>query len=233
MKIVTDKEQGSSYGIAVKKGENAELLEMLNAGLANLYKHIENMKAFGFPVVVAINRFITDTPAELARVKEACAEIGATAVPCDIWAQGGAGGKELAETVKAVMDKTEPTTPVFTYDDADPIAVKIEKITTKIYGAKDVVFTPAAKKQLATLQDSKYATLPICVAKTQYSLSDDAKKLGRPEGFTLTVRELQLRAGAGFIVAVSGDIMLMPGLPRVPNTVGMKIDSDGTITGLS
>jgi len=131
-----------------------------------------------------------------------------------------------------VMDATPATTPNFTYDDADPIDVKITKIATKIYGAKDVVFTPAAKKQLATLQDSKYATLPICVAKTQYSLSDDAKKLGRPEGFTLTVRELQLRAGAGFIVAVSGDIMLMPGLPRVPNAVGMKITNDGTITGL-
>ncbi|MBD5131809.1 MAG: formate--tetrahydrofolate ligase [Clostridiales bacterium] len=212
---------------ALKYGGGGDLV----GGMGNLIKHIENLtKVFGQNVVVAINRFTDDTAEEIDTVKKAVAAAGAVAVLCECWAKGGTGSTELAEAVvKAASGKAKLT---FTYDDNDTIVEKVQKVATKIYGAANVVWTAKAKKNLEKMLPLGVDKLPVCIAKTQYSLSDDAKKLGRPEGFTITVRDVQYRAGAGFVVAVAGDILLMPGLPRVPNAVGMKIDNDGKISGL-
>ncbi len=202
----------------------------LEAGLGNLLKHIENISGvFGQNVVVAINRFTDDTDAEIALVEKACAEKNAKAVLCECWAKGGAGATELANAVVDAAKAKKPTLN-FCYDDGDDIPTKVEKVATRIYGAKSVVWTAKAKKSLAKMGDAVKG-LPVCIAKTQYSLSDDPKKLGRPENFDITVRDVQYRAGAGFVVAIAGDMLLMPGLPKVPNAVGMKIEN-GKISGL-
>lgn len=209
-----------------------EDLDALKRGLPNLLKHIDNItNQFKLPCVVAINRFFTDTDAEIELVKEACAQKDVKAVVAEVFAQGGAGGVGLAQEVVKLCD-IENKGVNFTYSLEDSIEEKINKIAKNIYGADGVEFSPTAKKQLKKLTEDGLGSLPVCVAKTQYSLSDNPNLLGAPEGFKVTVRELQLRAGAGFIVAVAGDIMLMPGLSKIPNAEKMTIDSQGNITGL-
>ncbi len=212
---------------ALKYGGNGDLA----VGVGNLVKHIENLtKVFSQNVVVAINKFTDDTDGDIAFVKKAASKAGAEAVLCECWAKGGAGAVDLANAVvKAANGKPKLT---LTYDNGDTIVEKTEKVATKIYGADKVVWTAKAKKNLEKMLPLGVDALPVCIAKTQYSLSDDAKKLGRPQGFDITVRDVQYRAGAGFVVIVAGDIMLMPGLPKKPNAVGMKIDDNGKISGL-
>ena len=202
----------------------------LEKGLANLTKHIESIHAFGLPVVVAVNAFPTDTPEELAFVEEKCTALGAEVALSEVWAKGGEGGLALAEKVAAAAEK--PSDFHFIYDTAQSIPEKITAITRTVYGGEGVDFTPAAQKQLAEIEALGLDKMPVCMAKTQYSLSDDAAKLGRPEGFRITVRELRVSAGAGFIVALTGNILTMPGLPKHPAAENMDIDEDGKITGL-
>lgn len=202
----------------------------LEKGFANLEKHIESIHSFGLPVVVAINRFPTDTDAELSYVCKHCEEIGAKTALSEVWGKGGAGGIELAEKVEEAMK--EPKDFHFIYDVNESIPEKLEKIAHTIYGADGVDFTPAAKKQLDEAESLGFDRMPVCVAKTQYSLSDDATKLGRPKGFRITVRELRISAGAGFIVALTGNVLTMPGLPKHPAAENMDIDENGKITGL-
>ncbi len=210
----------------------AENVEALKKGAVNLEAHIDNLRKFGLPVVVAINRFGTDTDAELEYIREICRVKGADFALSEVFAKGGEGGLELAEKVIEACEKPKNFT--FMYEDELSIKEKIEAVATKIYGADSVKFDAAAAKALAEIEalDPAYAKLPICVAKTQYSLSDDAAKLGRPAGFTLTVREVKLSAGAGFVVVLTGAIMTMPGLPKKPAAYSIDIDDDGTITGL-
>ncbi len=221
------------YNGGVAKPELAnENLEALRKGSVNLEAHIDNLRKFGLPVVVAINRFGTDTEAELDYIREVCREKGADFALSEVFAKGGEGGIELAEKVIAACEK--PKNFQFMYDDDMSIKEKVEAIATKIYGAEGVKFDAAAAKALAEIEalDPAYARLPVCMAKTQYSLSDDAAKLGRPSGFTLTVREVKLSAGAGFIVVLTGAIMTMPGLPKKPAAYSIDIDDEGNITGL-
>lgn len=205
-------------------------MEALEKGLANLTKHIENIHKFGLPAVVAINAFPTDTKEELDFVEAKCKALGADVALSEVWAKGGAGGIELAEKVEAAMQKTNNFH--FMYDVNQSIPEKITTIAKEIYGADGVNFTKAAQKQLKEIEDLGYDKMPICMAKTQYSFSDDATKLGRPTGFTITVRELRLSAGAGFIVALTGNVLTMPGLPKHPAAENMDIDNNGKITGL-
>ena len=202
----------------------------LEKGMANLLKHIENIHAFGLPAVVAINAFPTDTKEELEFVREKCEELGASVALSEVWAKGGEGGIELAKKVEEAMKK--PQNFHYTYDVDETIDEKLTKIAKTIYGADGVDFTDAAKKQKKEIEDLGLDKMPICVAKTQYSLSDDASKLGRPTGFRITVRELKVSAGAGFIVALTGNILTMPGLPKHPAAENMDITEDGKITGL-
>ena len=202
----------------------------LEKGLANLTKHIESSHACGLPVVVAVNAFPTDTPEELAFVEEKCTALGAEVALSEVWAKGGEGGLALAEKVAAAAEK--PSDFHFIYDTAQSIPEKITAITRTVYGGEGVDFTPAAQKQLAEIEVLGLDKMPVCMAKTQYSLSDDAAKLGRPEGFRITVRELRVSAGAGFIVALTGNILTMPGLPKHPAAENMDIDESGKITGL-
>ena len=221
------------YNGGVPKAElAAENLEALKRGAVNLEAHIDNLRKFGLPVVVAINRFGTDTDAELEYIRTVCREKGADFALSEVFAKGGEGGLELAEKVIAACEKEKNFT--FMYEDDLSIKEKIEAVATKIYGADGVKFDAAAAKALAEIEalDPSYARLPVCMAKTQYSLSDDAAKLGRPTGFTLTVREVKLSAGAGFIVVLTGAIMTMPGLPKKPAAYSIDIDDDGNITGL-
>ena len=205
-------------------------MEALEKGLANLTKHIENIHKFGLPAVVAINAFPTDTKEELDFVEAKCKALGADVALSEVWAKGGAGGIELAEKVEAAMQKNNNF--LFMYDVNQSIPEKITTIAKEIYGADGVNFTKAAQKQLKEIEDLGYDKMPICMAKTQYSFSDDATKLGRPTGFTITVRELRLSAGAGFIVALTGNVLTMPGLPKHPAAENMDIDNNGKITGL-
>ena len=209
-----------------------ENLEALAKGGVNLEAHIDNLRKYGLPVVVAINRFGTDTDAELDYVRSICEKNGADFALSDVFARGGEGGIELAEKVIAACEKEKSFT--FMYDDEMSIKEKISALASKIYGASDVKYDAAALKSLASIEaiDTKYSTFPICVAKTQYSLSDDATLLGRPSGFTMTVREIKLSAGAEFIVVLTGAIMTMPGLPKKPAAVSIDVDNDGNITGL-
>ena len=202
----------------------------LEKGLANLTKHIESIHAFGLPVVVAVNAFPPATPEELAFVEEKCTALGAEVALSEVWAKGGEGGLALAEKVAAAAEK--PSDFHFIYDTAQSIPEKITAITRTIYGGEGVDFTPAAQKQLAEIEALGLDKMPVCMAKTQYSLSDDAAKLGRPEGFRITVRELRVSAGAGFIVALTGNILTMPGLPKHPAAENMDIDGSGKITDL-
>ena len=202
----------------------------LEKGLANLTKHIENVHKFGLPAVVAINAFPTDTKEELDFVEEKCNALGASVALSQVWAKGGEGGVELAEKVLEAMK--QPADFHYMYEVEQSIPEKIEAIAKAIYGAAGVDFTAPAKKQLAEIEALGLDKMPICMAKTQYSLSDDATKLGRPEGFRITVKELRISAGAGFIVALTGNILTMPGLPKKPAAENMDIDVNGKITGL-
>ena len=205
-------------------------MEALEKGIANLTKHIENIHKFGLPTVVAINAFPTDTKEELDFVEKKCNELGAEVALSEVWAKGGEGGLALAEKVEEAMNKKSDLK--FIYDVNESIPAKIEAIAKEIYGADGVDFTAPAKKQLAEIEALGMDKMPVCMAKTQYSLSDDATKLGRPEGFRITVRELRISAGAGFIVALTGNILTMPGLPKKPAAENMDITPDGKITGL-
>ncbi len=205
-------------------------MEALEKGIANLTKHIENIHKFGLPTVVAINAFPTDTKEELDFVEAKCNELGAEVALSEVWAKGGEGGLALAAKVEEAMNKKSDFK--FIYDVNESIPAKIEAIAKEIYGADGVDFTAPAKKQLAEIEALGLDKMPVCMAKTQYSLSDDAAKLGRPEGFRITVRELRISAGAGFIVALTGNILTMPGLPKKPAAENMDITADGKITGL-
>ena len=215
----------------VPKGELAgENMAALEKGLANLTKHIENIQQFGLPAVVAINAFPTDTAKELQFVEEKCSSLGAEVALSEVWAKGSLGGQVLAEKVLAACEK--PNNFSFAYDETAPIKDKIKAIATKIYGADDVNYTPAAEKTIEELTALGFDKTPVCMAKTQYSLSDDMSKMGRPSGFKITVREVRVAAGAGFLVAITGEIMTMPGLPKEPSAVRMDIDNNGKIIGL-
>lgn len=205
-------------------------LKALEAGIPNLEKHVENMLSYGLPVVVALNAFPTDTDEELKFIQEKLAKIGVPVVQSDIWAKGGAGGVEMANAVVEACAK--PNNFHYLYDEKMSPEEKITTIATKIYGAKDVVFTDKAKKDLKLIHDLGKDDLLICMAKTQASLSDDAAKIGRPEGFTLTVREVRLSAGAGFIIPITGAIMTMPGLPKRPAACNIDVDNKGRVSGL-
>lgn len=208
-----------------------ENLEALSKGLENLDKHIENMKKFNLPVVVAMNRFLTDTEAEFDLIRNRCKEQGVPVALCDVWARGGEGGIDLAKlVVEAVENNKEEYKPLYSLD-LTP-AQKIETIVKEIYGGDGAVFSAAAKKTLAVIEKNGYNNLPICVSKTQKSLSDNANLLGRPIGFTVTINEVKIAAGAGFIIAMAGDIIDMPGLPKVPAAEMIDIDEFGKITGL-
>ena len=208
-----------------------ENLEALEKGVVNLKTHIENLHKFGVPVVVAINRFNTDTDAELALVEKVCTELGAEFSLAEIFAKGGEGGTDLAQKVCAVIEKGEADYKPL-YDTALPVKEKIEKIAKEIYRANGVIYTAQAEKALREIEALGKTDLPICVAKTQYSLSDDPKKLGKPENFEITVRDMKLSSGAGFIVVYTGDIMTMPGLPKKPAAFSIDVDNEGNISGL-
>ncbi|MBO7700404.1 MAG: formate--tetrahydrofolate ligase [Eubacteriaceae bacterium] len=206
-------------------------LEALEKGLPNLLKHVENIKnVFGIPAVVALNKFVTDTPEEIALVEKKCAELGVNVKLSEVWEFGGKGGIELAKEVVKLCD--EPSELHYAYELDQPIEEKIECIAKKVYGADGVDFTDAAKKEIKNLTALGYGNIPVCMAKTQYSLTDNEKILGRPTGFRITVRDITLSAGAGFIVALTGSIMKMPGLPKVPAAEKIDVDESGKITGL-
>lgn len=216
----------------VSRGELArENVAAVQDGLANLAKHLENVARFGVPATVAINVFPGDTAAELDTVLEGCRRLGAPAALSRVWEQGGAGGLELARLVLAQADSGAAHFH-YLYDDALPLTEKAGKIAREIYGAADVVFTRDAAAALADLERRGFGHLPVCMAKTQYSLSDDPKLLGRPRDFTITVRQVRVSAGAGFVVMYTGDILTMPGLPKQPAALNMDIDDDGRISGL-
>ena len=221
------------YNGGVPKTElKTENLEALKAGAVNLEAHIDNIHKFGLPVVVAINKFDTDTEAEIAYVREICEKKGVRLALSEVFAKGGDGGIELANAVIEACE--DPNSFKFIYSDEQSIPEKIESIAKNIYGADSVIIESAAKKQLADILSlsPEYSKLPVCMAKTQYSLSDDATKLGRPSDFSITVREIKLSAGAGFIVVLTGSIMTMPGLPKVPAANNIDIDKNGNIVGL-
>ena len=222
------------YNGGVAKADLAqENVPALEKGIVNLRAHVENMRKFGVPVVVAINRFHTDTDAELAVVDRCCAELGVPYALSEVFGKGGEGGIELAKTVVAEIDRTEGKrhfAPI--YADDRTIEQKIETIAKEIYGAEGVTYGPAAKKSLVDIRALGGDKLPVCIAKTQYSLSDNAALLGRPSGFTVTIRDLRLSSGAGFVVAYAGDIMTMPGLPKAPAAQRIDVDESGLISGL-
>ncbi len=222
-----------SHGGVLKADLSAENVEAVEKGMANLLAHIDHVRnVWQRPVIVAMNRFITDTPAELAVIRAACEKAGAPVELCDGWAKGGEGVKELAALVCDTVDRQEKTAPSFTYEDDLSLADKIRAVATKIYGAKDVAFNGSTLRQLANFEAEGWAKAPVCIAKTQYSFSDNPKALGAPSGFTLNIRQVRLNAGAGFIVAFAGDIIAMPGLPKVPAAEGIDVTEDGVITGL-
>lgn len=223
------------YNGGVPKAElTAENVEALKKGIVNLKTHIENIHKFGVPVVVAINRFHTDTDAEIAVIKDFCAEMGVEVSLAEIFAKGGEGGTDLAEKVCATIEKCDGCQTNFKplYDEKLPIKEKIGIIAKEIYRADGVNFTAQAEKAIKEIEGLGFGETPVCVAKTQYSLSDDPTKLGKPENFVITVRDVKLSAGAGFVVALTGDIMVMPGLPKAPAALKIDCDNDGNISGL-
>ena len=220
-----------NHGGVPKAELNNENLAALEAGMPNLLRHVSNIKdVYGLPCVVAINAFPTDTAAELKLVEDKCRELGVNVALSEVWAKGGEGGIALAEEVIRLCDA--PNQFRFAYDEEDPIEKKLHDICTRVYRADGVQLTANAKKQMAQLEEQGFGRLPICMAKTQYSFSDDQTLLGAPEGFTVTVRNLKVSAGAGFLVALTGDIMTMPGLPKVPAAEKIDVDEYGRITGL-
>ena len=219
------------HGGVAKSDLAEENVQAVVDGLPNLEKHLENIQdVYGLPAVVAINKFPLDTEAELQAVYDACQKRGADVVISDVWANGGAGGKELAEKVVELAEGDNHFQ--FVYNEEDSIETKLNKIVTKVYGGKGVRLTPAAKRELKQLEELGFSNYPICMAKTQYSFSDDAKKLGAPKDFVVTINQLKVSAGAGFIVALTGAIMTMPGLPKVPASEKIDVDKDGNISGL-
>ena len=221
-----------SHGGVAKADLNQPNLEAVKAGASNLVRHIDNLKnGFGLPVVVAINAFPADTPEEQAYVEQVCAEQGVPCVLSEVFAKGGEGGKALAETVLSIMPEA-PQPIQYTYDLGASLPEKIEAVAKKIYRADGVTYTPAAKKMLDDLAAMGYGELPVCIAKTQYSFSDNAKLTGAPTGFKMNVREVRLSAGAGFVVVICGSIMTMPGLPKHPAAMDIDVDAEGRITGL-
>ncbi len=218
-------------GGVAKTDLGEENVEALEKGIVNLKTHLENMRKYGVPVVVAINRFHTDTDAEIAVVERVCKELGAPVSLTEVFAKGGEGGADLAQKVCRIIDE-QPSAYHPLYDTALTIPEKIETIAKEIYRADGVTFTATAKKSIAEIEALGEDKLPVCIAKTQYSLSDNPALLGKPEGFTLTVREVRLSAGAGFVVALTGDIMTMPGLPKVPAAENIDVDENGVISGL-
>ena len=213
------------------KDLNAENLDALKKGMENLDKHIENLHKFGLPVVVAINKFLTDTDAELNLIKNHCESLGAKVALCDVWAKGGEGGKEVANLVLEAIEKGEDKYRPL-YELELPIKEKIEKISKEIYGADGVTFSIKARKMMEKLEGLGYGDLPICMSKTQKSISDNATLLGRPKNFTVHIDEIKIAAGAGFIIAMAGGIIDMPGLPKIPAAELIDIDENGVISGL-
>ena len=219
------------HGGLLKEELKEENLQALEKGLPNLLRHVSNIRnVYGLPAVVAVNRFPTDTDAEIALVIRKCRELGVNTVLSDVWAKGGEGGEELAREVVRLCEEENAFR--FCYDEKAPVKEKIERIVTRIYGGKDVAYTPEAEEEIARLSELGFGQLPVCMAKTQYSFSDDAKKLGAPEGFTVTVRTVKVSAGAGFLVVLTGNILTMPGLPKVPAAENIDVTEDGRIVGL-
>ena len=220
------------YNGGVAKADlNEENLEALRAGLPNLLRHVDNIQnVYGLPCVVAINRFPSDTEAELALIEEECEKLGVNVKLSEVWAKGGEGALELADEVMRLVD--EPSDFRFSYEDGTDIAEAIEAVATKVYRADGVDFTPAAKRQLAQLRENGFGNLPVCIAKTQYSFTDQDKLLGAPEGFRITVRELKVSAGARFVVALTGSVLTMPGLPKHPAAENIDVDDNGVVSGL-
>lgn len=218
-------------GGVAKDALASENLDALAKGFVNLEKHIENIQKYGVPVVVTLNHFVADTDAEVAYVKERCEKMGATFAVAKVWAEGGAGGKALAEKVLETLE-TKKSAFHYLYEDDLSIVDKVNKVCKEIYGAGTVHFSAAAQKTLAQIEKLGFNRFPVCIAKTQYSLSDDPKVLGRPEGFAVTVKEIRISAGAGFIVVLLGDVMTMPGLPKKPAALNIDIDDDGNVVGL-
>lgn len=230
--VVVATARALKYNGGVAKADlNDENLEALKAGLPNLLRHVDNIQSvFGLPCVVAINRFPSDTEAELDLIASECEKLGVNVKLSEVWAKGGEGALELADEVLRLVE--EPSELRYAYEDGADIADALEAIATKVYRADGVDFTPAAKRQLAELRANGFGNLPVCVAKTQYSFSDNASMLGAPENFRITVRELKVSAGAHFVVALTGSVLTMPGLPKVPAAEGIDVDDDGVITGL-
>ena len=230
--VIVSTVRSLKYNGGVAKADlGAENLEALEKGLPNLLKHVSNIRdVYGLPCVVAINEFPTDTPAEVKLVEDKCKELGVNVVLSQVWAKGGEGGKALAEEIIRLCD--EPSDFHYSYELEGTIEDKLNQIATKIYGARGVVMTADAAKQAKQLESMGFGNCPICVAKTQYSLTDDPKKLGAPKDFDITVRGVKISAGAGFVVALTGEIMTMPGLPKVPAALKIDVDEDGKITGL-
>ncbi len=220
-----------SHGGVPKAELNTENLDALEKGLPNLLHHVNTIRGtYHLPCVVAINAFPTDTEAELRLVEDKCRELGVHAVLSEVWAKGGEGALDLADEVMRLIE--QPSELKFAYEDGADVADALEAVATKVYRADGVDFTPAAKRQLAELRENGFGNLPVCVAKTQYSFSDNAKALGAPENFRITVRELKVSAGAHFVVALTGSVLTMPGLPKVPAAENIDVDNDGNITGL-
>ena len=219
------------HGGADRSELGRENLAALEAGMPNLLRHVDNIKnTYGLNCVVALNRFPTNTDAELALVEEKCRELGVNVRLCEVWAKGGEGGEELAREVVRLCEL--PNDFRFAYEDGDSIEEKLRAVTRKVYGGRDVIFTDEARAQLERLAAMGFSGLPVCIAKTQYSFSDDKTKLGAPVDFDITVRSLRVSAGAGFIVALTGDILTMPGLPKRPAAEGIDVDENGKISGL-
>ncbi len=218
-------------GGVAKTDLNEENLEALSAGMPNLLRHVDNIQnVFGLPCVVAINRFPTDTEAELKLIKDECSKQGVNVKLSEVWAKGGEGALDLADEVLRLID--EPSELKFAYEDGASVEDALNAIAKKVYRADGVEFTPAAKRQLKELHENGFGNLPVCVAKTQYSFTDNARALGAPEHFTITVRELKVSAGTHFVVALTGNVLTMPGLPKVPAAENIDVDDEGNITGL-
>ncbi len=220
------------YNGGIPKDElNQENVEALKKGIVNLGKHIENLKKYNLPVVVTINKFVADTDAEVATIKEFVESKGCRFAVSEVWAKGGEGGLELAEQVHAAIEEGSPNFK-FLYDDSLSLKEKIETISREIYGADGVEYSPEANNALKKLEDLGFGNVPVCMAKTQYSLSDNQKLLGRPTGFNVNIREVYVSAGAGFVVAIAGQIMTMPGLPKSPAAERIDVLPSGEIVGL-
>lgn len=218
-------------GGVAKDNLSVENMDALRAGIVNLEKHIENLHKYGVPIVVTLNAFVTDTEAEVSYVRQFCEDRGCEFAISEVWEKGGAGGVELAEKVIETLDKKESRFKVL-YEDNISLKEKIQAIASEIYGAGGVSYAPAAERQLMKLEEMGFGNMPVCMAKTQYSLSDDPALLGRPVGFVMNVREVYVSAGAGFVVVLTGAVMTMPGLPKKPAAYGIDVDENGVITGL-